>query len=159
MAQNAFSVAYSISCNSYVDKNHQPHIFNKGHYQKENNMEEQMEQVWRSKDGKVTGSKEEVEAYLKSKNPLAGMHFPYYYSPGAGIMTEYKPGYGAPTELEEKNAVVAFANLAPLIEELRQAWENYWGSEWRTRWHADKSMSGAKVLLLAYEEALKQVPQ
>lgn len=154
MAQNAFSMAYCISCNSYVDENHQPHIFNKGHYQKDNNMEEQMEQVWRSKDGKVTGSKEEVEAYLKSKNPLAGMRFPYQRSSFSPALIRHNGEYAEDKEVE---AIAALANLAPLIQEAKKISEER--ADPITQWDYNDTQRSLRNLFLAYEEVLKQVPQ
>lgn len=119
-------------------------------------MNDQMEQIWRSKDGQCTGSKEEVEAYLKARNPLRGMRFPYYYSPSGGIMFEREPGYGSLAGFEEKEAVVAFANLAPLIQKTLDHW-NTWSPNWHTNTSLAETTQGK--LLLAYEEALKQVPQ
>lgn len=114
-------------------------------------MNDQMEQVWRSKDGRCTGSKEEVEAYLKSKNPLGKMQFPITY--------------GSMVDFQTANAIVAFANLAPLIQKVLETW----GKEsdnafpgWRNANHTYRVSAGfiaTTELLLAYEEALKQVPQ
>lgn len=118
-------------------------------------MNDQMEQVWRSKDGAVTGSKEEVEAYLKSKNPLGKMQFPYRRL-AAGIVVSGPESESSTALYEELDAALAFANLAPLIQEARDAWASYWGPGW---WHADPSFQLTKNLFLAYEEALKQVPQ
>lgn len=116
-------------------------------------MNNQMEQVWRSKDGQCTGSKEEVEAYLKSKNSLAGMRFPYTWKeihPSCTIKEELANG--------ETAAFVAFANLAPLIQETLEAWDRQWAPiNWRT--HVMSANAASQKLLLAYEEALKQVPQ
>lgn len=124
---------------------------------RETKMDDQMEQVWRSKDGKVTGSREEVEAYLKSKNPLAKMNFPYSVLTNGVIQGRY-----GSTEWEkpERVALVAFANLAPKIEEVRKAWnENI--PRWQTKSLNSWASHNAYVvhLLFAYEEALKQVPQ
>ena len=116
-------------------------------------MNDQMEQVWRSKDGQCTGSKEEVEAYLKSKNPLGKMRFPYnlnefYVYRSNGVMTPTK----------EREAVVVFANLAPLIQEMLEAWDSD-VKGWRERLMSEPENYTVQKLLLAYEEALKQVPQ
>lgn len=126
---------------------------------KEKKMNDQMEQVWRSKDGQCTGSKEEVEAYLKTKNPLAGMRFPYRtkYNAGTYSLTihqaEDKP-YADYASKEEKEALVAFANLAPLIQELAESWEI------NPPQHIPFGTCDAIMqLLLAYDKALKQVPQ
>ena len=121
-------------------------------------MNDQMEQVWRSKDGQCTGSKEEVEAYLKSKNPLGKMRFPYHCSPGGYV--SHNDGYA---EDKEMKALVAFANLGPLIQEIVTAWDgpSEWDRrEWRrcTEW-TDPTLAKLQTLFLAYEEALKQVPQ
>jgi len=117
-------------------------------------MNDQMEQVWRSKDGAVTGSKEEVEAYLKGKNPLAGMRFPYHCSPGGYV--SHVDGYA---EDKEMKGIVAFANLAPLIQPIVREWDKMKSVDWRTEeWHGEESKVIQK-LLLAYEEAIKQVPQ
>lgn len=40
-----------------------------------------------------------------------------------------------------------------------ESFANYWGTDWESRWHADPSFQLTKSLFLAYEEALKQVPQ
>ncbi len=121
------------------------------HRSKEEKMNDQMEQVWRSKDGQCTGSKEEVEAYLRRKSPLAGMRFPYL-SESPYVMYQAGRGWKSGLGQEELDAVVAFANLAPLIQEWSEAGARYgWGS-WGERDLQDK-------FWLAYKEALKQVPQ
>jgi hypothetical protein len=117
--------------------------------------EDQMEQVWRCKDGKggvFTGSKEEVEAYLKSKNPLRKMQFPYK-AVGGDLEPEDSSW--------ERTAIVAFANLAPLIQELHKNWEKEWepAGNWRKDMMMSRWQDNLRTLLLAYEEALKQVPQ
>lgn len=111
-------------------------------------MNDQMEQVWRSKDGVCVGSQEEVEAYLETLNPLGKMRFPYramneFFMPEA-----------------EAEALVAFANLAPDIEKMRQTWDEQW-PDWKAaelKFWAPHHLAAVQ-LLLAYEEALKEVPQ
>jgi hypothetical protein len=123
--------------------------------------------IYMSDDGKFhaeagVAGLDAVRAYEeKQRDPLAKMHFPYYCSPGSGIMHEYEPGYGTITDLEEKYVVVAFANLAPLIQETLKAAENSWPATWRsmevsfTGIGSSWSFAQLQKLLLAYEEALE----
>ena len=108
-------------------------------------MNDQMEQVWRSKAGKCVGSKKEVEAYLATLSPLGGMRFPYVVFDDAVFWTEGH--YSERVTSKDAKALVAFANLAPLIEK--------W-SEGRSKRVMDSAESS---LLFAYEEALKLVPR
>ena len=125
-------------------------------HKKENKMNDQMEQVWRSKDGKCVGSKEKVEAYLATLSPLAKMWFPYFTNNG-GV---FSSGGLYPSEWpkEEREAFVAFANLAKLYPAVIEAWDHD-GNDWRTyEWTAPLYVETVR-LLLAYEEALKLVPR
>ena len=119
-------------------------------------MEEQMEQVWRSKDGKCVGSKEEVEAYLASLSPLGKMRFPYHGDATLRVFSNQDPF--CVNNKEEVGALVAFANLAPLIHEALTAW-NADIKTWRENIMILPENSTIQKLLLAYEEALKLVPR
>lgn len=121
----------------------------------ENNVDDQMEQVWRSKDGKCVGSKEEVEAYLASLSPLGKMRFPYSVLTYGSIQDSLgSQELAIPT----RKALVAFANLAPLIHEALTAW-NADIKTWRENIMILPENSTIQKLLLAYEEALKLVPR
>ena len=118
-------------------------------------MNNQMEQVWRSKDGKCVGSQAEVEAYLATLSPLGKMRFPYYTSQEYVFHGEVP--YQIKINNKELKALVAFANLAPLIQEALEDWDAT-DSGWRTReWSV--LTPPTVTLLLAYEEALKLVPR
>jgi len=123
-------------------------------------MNDQMEQVWRSKDGKCTGSKKEVEAYLASRSPLAGMDFPYRPTPADYVcrstQEKHQPVYAAGEELA---AFVAFGNLAPLIEELlTQKDKQYF--RWRgVKSTPDSENGAAQELAIAFEKACQLVPR
>ena len=119
-------------------------------------MEEQMEQVWRSKDGKCVGSKEEVEAYLASLSPLGKMRFPYHGDATLRVFSNQDPF--CVNNKEEVGALVAFANLAPLIQKALTAW-NTDIRGWRKEEMILPENTTIQKLLLAYEEALKLVPR
>lgn len=129
-------------------------------HKKENKMNDQMEQVWRSKDGKCVGSREEVEAYLATLSPLGKMRFPYWDCNGE-VRTSDESGNWTlgRNGIADTAALVAFANLAPLIQKMLEGC-NETESDWRDRpypySHAARS---EQKLLLAYEEALKLVPR
>lgn len=126
------------------------------HYKKENKMENQMEQVWRSKDGKCTGSKEEVEAYLATLSPLGKMRFPYHGDATLRVFSNQGPF--CVNNKAEVDALIAFANLTPLIQEALTAW-NTDIRGWREEEMLLPENTTIQRLLLAYEEALKLVPR
>lgn len=130
---------------------------------KGNKMEEQMEQVWRAKDGKggfITGSKEEVEAYLATLSPLGEMRFPYWVD-GTGFIRDSSGDgvWGNADDAPMRKALIAFANLAPLYQPVIDAWTAN-NRNWRGRTNDIlPAWSAARTLLLAYEEVLKLVPR
>lgn len=76
-----------------------------------------MKQVYISDDGKCQGDEATVATYEAGlKNPLAKMRFPYVTSRNNVIgMSTYTVDL-ARTSPDEFNALIAFANLAPLIQ-------------------------------------------
>ena len=112
-----------------------------------------------SDDGKFKGTEQEVKEYEEEqKSPLYGMHFPhYYYSPSIGICwEETTPGngrYGRAVDLTEAEAIIAFANLAPLIAEWAE-WD--YGDDLEERKN-DRNARGE--LLRAFDEACKLIPK
>ena len=132
----------------------------KVHLSKESIMNDQMEQVWRSKDGVKVGSKEEVEAYLATLSPLGKMRFPYWDCSGE-VRTSNESGNWTlgRNGIADTAALVAFANLAPLFQPVIEAWDKEM-SAWRTCAHwTEAHRSATRELLLAYEEALNLVPR
>lgn len=104
--------------------------------------------LYRSDDGQKEGTREEVEAYEASLNPLAKFKFPWAITPSGWRNKEHEP-------VNEMIAGIALLNLMPLVEDLRQAVARGVGVNWR-----DRSMYGgwgeeARALLLAYEKALE----
>jgi len=76
-------------------------------------------QIWESEDKKKQGTLAEIERYEEGlKNPLSRMRFPYrvfgygYIQAADSVMLSAGEEY-----LLERTALVAFANLAPLIAE------------------------------------------
>jgi hypothetical protein len=126
-------------------------------HKRENKMNDQMEQVWRSKDGKCVGSQEEVEAYLATLSPLGKMRFPYHVTTG-GVICATNAAWPRELELNEHIALVAFANLAPLYAAVIDEWDKD-ADNWRTyNWTLPCHVPTVK-LLLAYEKALELVPR
>ena len=112
-----------------------------------------------SDDGKCDGPEEKVKEYEeKQKSPLYGMHFPhYYYSPSIGICwKETTPGngrYGRVVGLTEAKAILAFANLAPLIAR----WADWdYGILLEDR---KSDLNARGELLRAFDEACKLIPK
>lgn len=115
-----------------------------------------MRLVYMSDDGKVhldaaiQGSDKAVQAYEeKKRDPLAKMRFPYEVVGHHGNVI-----YGCDEMLVrgDIHALVAFANLAPLIGGLFADFTR--NPEWRTEnWNGHGGL--VQKLLLAYEEALE----
>ncbi len=112
-----------------------------------------MYQAFNSDDGKLKGvSKEEVEKYEEGlKNPLSRMRFPYrvfgygYIQAADSVMLSAGEEY-----LLERTALVAFANLAPLIAEWAEhhKWEDY-----------SPPIPVTKALLEGYKAAVTLIPK
>ena len=107
--------------------------------------------LYRSDDGQKEGTREEVEAYEASLNPLAKFKFPWRLAAdGSWRNTESSFAVTDLTTL----TTIELLNLMPLVEELRQKFLSVFGSEWRTCYISSSSSSKARDLLLAYEKAL-----
>jgi len=110
-----------------------------------------MYQAFNSDDGKLKGvSKEEVEKYEEGlKNPLSRMRFPYDVDGGGYLCTD-KGVLLDLTNGGERTALVAFANLAPLIAE----WiaDNKWEQ-------MHPQMPGNRNLWEGYKAAVALIPK
>lgn len=117
-----------------------------------------MKDVKISDDGKKVGTEAEVLAYEAAQaGPLRKMHFPYRV-----LFSGVVVGNGDDAidwEKEERVALIAFANLAPLVEKIHKAAERTWPAYWREMDVAfitgeqTFSLTELKKLLLAFEEA------
>jgi len=114
--------------------------------------------AFNSDDGNLKGvSKEEAEKYEEGlKNPLSRMHFPYeHYIESSNDRYFHKikrnsPRHDVALSKEEVSAVLAFANLAPLIAE--------WVAD--NRWEQmHPQMSGNRNLLEGYKAAVTLIPK
>jgi len=117
--------------------------------------------AFNSDDGKLKGvSKEEALVYEEGlKNPLSRMRFPYSVSTAdnqpyshhlQGDFKGGKPKWAA--DHEESNAILAFANLAPLIAECDKKYPDY-------RRDARWANTELGRLLTAYGEAVALIPK
>ncbi len=105
--------------------------------------------LYRSDDGQKEGTREEVEAYEASLNPLAKFKFPWEVSDRGFMWNAVRNSAYRNISTEE---LCALLNLMPLVEELRQAIEKQ-VPQWRTAdWQRD--LDATQKLLLAYEKAL-----
>ncbi len=106
--------------------------------------------LYRSDDGQKEGTREEVEAYEASLNPLAKFKFPWHReSGGLWENSNNDLALGQVTN----NQAIALLNLMPLVEELRCSFSEAF-PDWRVR-HFDWRMNrDTRDLLLAYEKAL-----
>ena len=98
-----------------------------------------------SDDGKVTGTYEEVLAYEEGlKNPLGRMRFPYDKQ-GAGGKG------GSLAQIDAENAaILAFANLAPLIADWRAEREEVMRELWT---------DVARALVEGFDAACALIPE
>lgn len=104
-----------------------------------------------SDDGKCDGPEETVREYEeKQKSPLYGMHFPYAWDTG---YLPYRAEEGPWATKAEREAILAFANLAPLIAEWAE-WD--YGDDLEERKN-DRNARGE--LLRAFDEACKLIPK
>ena len=104
-----------------------------------------------SDDGKCDGPEEKVKEYEeKQKSPLYGMHFPYAWYEGDSI---YRAKEGPWATKAEREAILAFANLAPLIAR----WADWdYGILLEDR---KSDLNARGELLRAFDEACKLIPK
>ena len=106
--------------------------------------------LYRSDDGQKEGTREEVEVYEASLNPLAKFKFPWRLAAdGSWRNTESSFAVTDLTTL----TTIELLNLMPLVEELRQAFDMCVPG-WRTKDFNDRWVRSVRNLLLAYEKAL-----
>ncbi len=102
-----------------------------------------------SDDGKCEGTREEVEAYEASLNPLAKFKFPWHLGTG-GAWLNKDNGFAVTNNAEQATELL---NLTPLVEELRQSFEESF-PDWRTSDFDWRMNRDTRALILAYEKAL-----
>ena len=110
-----------------------------------------MYQAFNSDDGKLKGvSKEEAEKYEEGlKNPLSRMNFPYSVLTSGVIQGRHG---SVEWEKDERKALVAFANLAPLIAECDETYSGY-------KLGGSLTQTPLGRLLTAYDEAVALIPK
>ena len=114
-----------------------------------------MKAVYVSDDGRKTGTEDEVAAYeARLANPLSRMRFPYttvaiFDSNQNRMIHPWREKF--PTE-EQMYAIIAFANLAPLIAKLAEPVVRY-------KVDRDSLTPELKELLDAYDEACALIPK
>jgi len=106
-----------------------------------------------SDDGKVTGTYEEVLAYEEGlKNPLSRMRFPYSVGKSRNFGRAIIGNKGSDDWITDQEAkvLIAFANLAPLIE--KWVANNRWEMMYPT-------MPGNQNLWEAYKAAVALISE
>lgn len=124
-----------------------------------------MHQVWQSKDLKKTGTEEEVREYeRKQEDPLSAMKFPYSTDKMGFILDSGGTELGLSSidsfNARQRAALVAFANLAPLIANWKRLREKHFpqGSVW-ARGFDTPTKDAALDLLDAYDAACEVARQ
>ena len=109
--------------------------------------------LYRSDDGQKEGTREEVEAYEASLNPLAKFKFPWRLS-GDGSWRNTESGFAIAITSSGALTTIKLLNLMPLVEELRQTFPSDF-IDWRKDGRFfTPSNTKVQALLIAYEKAL-----